>query len=152
MQVEVKFKKLNSSAVVPTKAHPGDAGFDLTCTSCTYDEYGNIVYGTGLAIELPENYVGLIFPRSSLSKYDLAQANSVSVIDSNYRGEMFVKFRPTLRFKQVQGEVMEQARIYEIGERMGQLIIMPYPEILFREVHELAPSDRGTSAFGGSGR
>jgi dUTP pyrophosphatase len=148
--MEIRFKKLNSLAVVPTKAHAGDAGFDLVCTSCSYDEYGNIVYGTGLAIELPENHVGFIFPRSSLSKYDLVQANSVSVIDSGYRGEMFVKFRPNLYFGD--GAIESGKRVYEVGERIGQLIIMPYPTILFREVDELSSSDRGTSSFGDSGR
>ena len=65
--VKVRFKKLNPNAVMPVKAHPTDAGFDLVAVSC-WRESGNYVYGTGLAVEIPEGYVGLIFPRSSYKR------------------------------------------------------------------------------------
>lgn len=83
--MEVKIKKLNENAVVPKYAKVGDAGMDLVATSKETDKYGNIVYGTGLAFEIPKGYVGLLFPRSSISKYDMNLTNSVGVLDSkNY--------------------------------------------------------------------
>ena len=69
--MKIRIKKLSNKAVMPTKAHPSDAGFDITATSREIDEYGNIVYGTGLAFEIPEGNVGLLFPRSSIFKKEL---------------------------------------------------------------------------------
>ena len=80
--MKVKIKKLCENAVIPSYAKPGDAGMDLVATSRMFDKYGNVEYGTGLAMEIPEGYVGLIFPRSSISKKDLALTNAVGVIDS----------------------------------------------------------------------
>lgn len=96
--MKIKFVKLLENAVVPTKAHPTDAGFDLTATSRHFDEYGAVVYGTGIAVEIPVGYVGLVFPRSSVSKLDLSMANAVGVIDAGYRGEITVKFKPALLY------------------------------------------------------
>ena len=96
--MEVKIKKLCDSAVIPSYAKPGDAGMDLVATSRIFDKYGNVEYGTGLAMEIPEGYVGLLFPRSSISKQDLSLANAVGVIDSGYRGEIKFKFKPTLAY------------------------------------------------------
>lgn len=78
----VKFRKLNEYAICPVKAHATDAGFDLTATSYFVDEDGCSVYGTGLAVEIPQGYVGLLFPRSSVAKKDLLLSNAVGVIDS----------------------------------------------------------------------
>ena len=81
--LEIKFKKLVETAKMPTKAHPTDAGADLTAVSRKWDEeHGNWIYGTGIATEIPEGYVGLLFPRSSIRKYTLSQRNCVGVIDS----------------------------------------------------------------------
>lgn len=80
--MKVKIKKLSPNAVIPQYAKQGDAGLDLTATSKEYDEHGNVVYGTSLAIEIPPGYVGLLFPRSSNAKYDLLNTNAVGVIDS----------------------------------------------------------------------
>lgn len=141
--MKVRFKKLMPEAVIPTKVHPTDAGFDLTCISVKLDADHNCVsYGTGIAMEIPDGYVGLIFPRSSVYKKDLALSNSVGVIDSCYRGEITFKFKMLQPF----------AYKYEIGERIGQLIIMPYPEIEFEEADELSDSDRGTGGYGSTGK
>lgn len=79
----LKFKRLVENAVVPKKATSGSNGFDLTATSKEWvDEFQAYVYGTGIAVEIPKGYVGLLFPRSSVRKYDLAMANCVGVIDS----------------------------------------------------------------------
>lgn len=157
--VSVKFKKLVTEAVIPKYAKSGDAGLDLTATSILEtDMY--IEYGTGLAIQIPLGYVGLIYPRSSLSNYDLVLANHVGVVDSGYRGE--IKFR----FKKVHqnpvytneldssgsGELKDQRLHYKVGDRIGQLIIQEYPLVLIEEVTELEDSSRGFGGFGSSGK
>jgi len=140
----VKIKKLHENAVIPVYSKPGDAGLDLVATSIDDDSYNNIIYGTGLAIEIPEGHVGLLYPRSSNSKTDLYLTNHVGVIDSGYRGEIMFKFRP------ING--IEDAFIYAVGDRVGQLIIIPYPSIEFVETEELSDSDRGEGGFGSTGK
>jgi dUTP pyrophosphatase len=142
--MEVKIKKLVENAIVPKYAHETDAGLDLTATSMELDEYGNVVYHTGLAFEIPKGYVGYIFPRSSISKYSLQLTNSVGVIDSGYRGEVLFKFKTISNKKDF--------KLYEVGERIGQLIIMPYPNIELVEVDELSSTDRNEGGFGSSGK
>ena len=144
--MQVKIKKLHKDSIIPKYSKDGDAGMDLTAVSKEYDKDGNICYDTGLAFEIPENYVGLLFPRSSLSKKDLSLANHVGVIDSGYRGSVVFKFKPTGAY--VEGyEVSE----YLTGDRIGQIIILPYPKITFVEVEELSSTERGDTGFGSSG-
>ena len=149
--MDVRVKKLVENAVIPQYAHDTDAGLDLVATSVEQDEYGNIVYHTGLAFEIPEGYVGYIFPRSSLSKYSLRLTNCVGVIDSGYRGEVMLKYEPKNTntvglVKKISGE------IYQVGDRVGQLIIMPYPKINLVESDELSSTDRNEGGFGSSGK
>ena len=167
--MKVLFKKLNENAVMPTKAHATDAGFDLTATSKEFDEYGNTVYGTGIAVEIPKGYVGLVFPRSSNAKTLLTLSNSVGVIDSGYRGEIMFKFRPAMVIPNPikhwwkryvlknmadysTGYAVEHLREYNVGDRIGQLIIIPYPEVVFEEADKLSDSDRGKGGYGSTGR
>ena len=139
--MKVKFKKLCPEAEIPIYAHPGDAGMDVKAVSInSTDKY--IEYGTGLSFELPEGYCMLIFPRSSVSKTDLSLANAVGVLDSTYRGEL------KLRFKRTYSSTED---FYAIGDKIGQIIIMPYPTIEFEEVDELGETERGTGGFGSSG-
>lgn len=140
--MNVKVKKLNENAVVPKYAKPGDAGLDLTAVSKS-TEGRNVVYGTGLSIEIPDGYVGLLFPRSSLTNYDLSLGNHVGVVDSGYRGELLFKFKRT--------DLQAFAKEYQVGDRVGQLLIMPYPKVELVEVKELAESVRGKSGYGSSG-
>ena len=86
----------------------------------------------------------MLYPRSSNSKTDLYLTNHVGVIDSGYRGEIMFKFRP------ING--IEDAFIYAVGDRVGQLIIIPYPSIEFVETEELSDSDRGDGGFGSTGK
>lgn len=140
--LEIKFKKLVETAKMPTKAHPTDAGADLTAVSREWNkELGCWIYGTGIATEIPEGYVGLVFPRSSIRKYTLAQCNAVGVIDSSYRGEIMVSYKLT----------NNKEKIYEIGDKIAQLIILPYPEISYTEVESLSETDRGEKGHGSSG-
>lgn len=139
--MDVRFTLLSSAASVPAYAREGDAGMDISAISKTItDKY--IEYGTGLAVAIPEGYVGLIFPRSSISNKELLLSNSVGVIDSNYRGE--VKFR--FKYNQTSPD-----NYYAIGDRVGQLIIMPYPRINLVQVESLDETNRNTNGFGSSG-
>ena len=150
--MKVNVKKLDSNAVIPTYAKHGDAGMDLTATSKWYDESGNVCYGTGLAFEIPNGFVGLLFPRSSNTKKDLILGNSVGVIDSGYRGEVVFKF------KAIDTQYLQDGKLtflkrdfmkeYNVGDRIGQIIIMPYPQIEFNLVDELSTTDRGVGGFG----
>lgn len=143
--MKVNVKKLDSSAVLPTYARHGDAGMDLTATSKSYDEHGNVVYGTSLAFEIPTGFVGLLFPRSSNTKKDLILGNSVGVLDSGYRGEVMFKFRPVMPLER---DIEFGPREHNVGDRIGQIIIMPYPQVEFNLVDELSSSDRGVGGFG----
>lgn len=142
--MQVRVKKLHKDAVIPAYGKLGDAGMDLTAISIEKDSYGNVVYGTGLAIEIPEGHVGLLFPRSSNSKTDLYLTNHVGVIDSGYRGEIMFKFRAT--------PSLVNAKVYQVGDRVGQLIIIPYPQIALVESAELSDSERGDGGFGSTGK
>lgn len=138
----INIKKTNELAIIPKYAHSTDAGMDLVAVSMNEtDKY--IEYDTGIAIEIPKGYVGLVFPRSSVSKLDLIQANSVGVIDSSYRNSIKV------RFKKLKDN---EACVYVPGERIAQLIILPYPMIGFNEVEKLSDSDRGLGGFGSTGK
>ena len=151
--MKVKIKKLHPDAVIPAYAKTGDAGMDLTAVSMKIDEYGNICYGTGLAFEIPEGYVGLIFPRSSICKEQLLLSNAVGVIDSGFRGEVSFKFKPSVAFDKL-GDLTSKLLYgaYKIGDRIGQIIIMPYPQIEFIEVEELSETERGTNGYGSTGK
>lgn len=142
--VKVPIKKLSQDAIIPTYSKQGDAGMDLTAVSVEYtDDY--ISYKTGLSFEIPSGYVGLLFPRSSNSKKDLTLTNSVGVIDSGYRGEV------ELRYKYILNGKLENAKIYNVGDRVGQIMIIPYPKIEFVETDKLSESERGDGGFGSSG-
>lgn len=145
--MQVNIKRLHKDAVIPSYAKHGDAGMDLTATSKEYDENSNVVYGTGLAFEIPFGHVGYVFPRSSNSKKDLLLSNSVGVIDSGYRGEVIFKFKMTCGFID-----NNHGCDYSIGDRIGQIIIMPVPHIEFNEVDTLEDSERGQGGFGSSGQ
>lgn len=163
--IKVKIKKLNEDAVIPTYSKDGDAGMDLVATSKSFDTDGNAVYGTGLAFEIPKNYVGLIFPRSSNAKQQLLLSNSVGVIDSGYRGEVMLKFKSSASsfslktlFKLIFNQDAKTTLInnykisYNVGERIGQIIILPYPQIVFEEAEELSETERGNGGYGSTGK
>lgn len=139
-QVNVKLKKIFSDAVVPTYTKKGDAGMDLVARSLVRTSKF-FEYGTGIAMEIPQGYVGLLFPRSSISKTDHYLRNSVGVVDSGYRGEIKLRMSiPALGEKE-----------YKIGDRVAQLIIMKLPWVEIEEVEELSDTDRGEGGFGSTG-
>ena len=139
-KVKIKFKKLNKRAEIPFYAKDGDAGMDLIAT--TLVRTGKFSeYGTDLAVEIPRGYVGLLFPRSSISNTDHFLRNSVGVIDSGYRGEIKLRMSiPALGEKE-----------YIMGDKVGQLIIMKLPWVEVEEADELSDTDRGEGGFGSTG-
>ena len=150
--MEVKIKKLHPNAVIPRYAKNSDAGLDLTAISANIEENGFYTeYGTGLSIEIPEGYVGLLYPRSSISNTKMVLSNSVGVIDSGYRGEIKLRFIDT-ELEYENDQYFGGEHCYEPGDRIGQLIILPYPKIEFIEVDELSETDRGQGGFGSSGK
>ena len=144
--MKVKVKKLHPDAIIPKYAKHGDAGMDIhTIARGEADKYGNMVYKTGLAFEIPDGHVGLIYPRSSVSKTPHSLRNHVGVIDSGYRGEIIFKFG------WVESSSI-QTQVYDKGDRIGQIMIMPYPKIEFVETDELNETSRGTGGFGSTGQ
>lgn len=151
--MQVKFKKINTNAVIPSYSQNGDAGMDLTAISKNV-QCGFVEYGTGLAVEIPFGYVGLIFPRSSVYKTNQQLSNSVGVIDSGYRGEIKFKFYTETFFSPHEKSyvVNSEGEEYQIGDRIGQLIIISYPQISPIEVDSLSETSRGEAGFGSTGR
>jgi dUTP pyrophosphatase len=143
---DVKIKKLHPNAVIPSYSKEGDAGMDLTITSVIFETATDVSYGFGLAMEIPQGHVGLVFPRSSIRNFDLSLTNAVGVIDSGYRGEIQATFKKTNWLK---GNNSEK---YEIGDRGAQIIIIPYPKIKFIVSEELSSSERGDGGFGSTGK
>jgi len=142
--MKVKFKKLHEIAKIPEQSNPGDAGFDLVATSITHP-FGSlstyVEVGTALAAEIPVGYVGLVFPRSSISNTKHFLRNSVGVIDSGYRGEIKLRFSTD-----------DSQTAYQIGDRVGQILFIKLPSVDIIEVEELNTSTRQEKGFGSSGK
>ena len=139
-KIKLKIKKLDDRAKIPNYAKKGDAGIDLVATTTMSNGYF-VEFGTDLALEIPEGYVGYIFPRSSISNTDHYLRNSVGVIDSGYRGEIKIRMSvPALGSKN-----------YKNGDKIAQLIIMKLPWVDIEEVDELSETDRGEGRFGSTG-
>lgn len=142
MSLTVNIKKLNKDAIIPKYESVGAAGMDIIPTSVEYNE--NIdcwVYHTGLSFQLPENHVLLIFPRSSNRKTNAYLPNSVGILDSDYRGELLVCYKNR--------DTADKKAPYEInGKGIAQIIIVPYPKVVFKEVETLSATERGEGGFG----
>lgn len=150
---EYLVKKLREDAILPTQATVGSAGFDIR--ACLFDEEtgekitkirvpagGKVKIHTGLAFQLPENHVMLIFPRSSMGvKKGLMLSNTTGVLDSDYRGECL------LFVKNTSDEPIE----IEDGERIAQLVVLQYPTMTYRQVDELDDTERADGGFGSTG-
>lgn len=144
--IEVKVKKVLPNAVMPQRMTDGAAGFDLTAASEKFrpEKTGPVFeYDTGLAFEIPSGYVGLLFPRSSVTtKTNFILGNCVGVLDSDYRGTVKFQFR----------NITPAGKKYEIGERIGQIIIMPIHSVEFIESSELSNTERDTGGFGSTNK
>ena len=142
--MKINIKKVNEDAIIPTKGSDYAAGYDLYATK---DEvifpHNTTKVSTGLAIEIPEGYYGGIFARSGLaSKKRVRPANCVGVIDSDYRGEIIVLLHND----------SERHQFISKGDRIAQLIVLPYLSIEFEEVENLNETERGEGGFGSTGK
>lgn len=144
--MNIKIKKLRDGARIPTRGSASAAGYDLyACLSgsVTIAPHSTAMIGTGLSVAVPEGYFGAVFARSGLaSKQSLRPANCVGVCDSDYRGEYTVALHND-------GEV---ERVVNDGDRIAQLVVIPYLSVEFEEVDELDETERGTGGFGSTGR
>ena len=135
--MELKFKKLAKEAVMPTYAHAADAGMDLTATRFTQevDKSGKVilVYHTDLAVEIPEGYIGLICMKFSICSKSLMLCNGVGIVGHDHTGELVVKFKITTD---------AIPTVYQPGEKVAQLIILPKPEIEIVETEDLVESEK----------
>lgn len=169
-QLVVKIKRLKKEAVVPTYIENGSAGLDITCINWEYDkETKTYCYYTGLAMEIPEGYVGLLFPKSGIYKKEISLTNCVGVVDSSYRGEIMARFRSEKQvyyrtfldkiknfFRSIYGmdktfhytNLLNSDEMYDDNDKICQLLIIPYPKVRFAEVSELSKTERGGKGFG----
>ena len=142
--MQLRFKKLFDDAIVPTQAHAGDAGRDLYAREALTlppGERGRV--GTGIAIEIPEGHAGLVLPRSGLAhEHGITLVNAPGLIDSGYRGELQVLLLNTDR---------ETAFEIAPGDRIAQLVLVPFTEPGWQEVEEFDETTRGDGGFGSSG-
>ena len=143
--MEVRFKKLNDLAKIPTRGSKFSAGYDLyaaTNKDIQIPPHSTVKIGTGLAMDLPNGYFGAIVARSGIAtKRGLRPINCLGVCDFDYKGEYIVALHnDTTETKTVQA-----------GERIAQLILLPYQDIDFKEVDKLSDTDRGSDGFGSSG-
>lgn len=146
--MKIRFKKEHEKAEAPHRGSAEAAGWDLTAASIAYaDTRQYVEYDTGISVEIPEGYVGLLFPRSSVSKTDMTLRNSVGVIDSDYRGTIRMRFGTTKGATHV--------KLYQVGDRIGQIVIIPYPKVEWVEAgrdDSLLSTARGLLGFGSSGK
>ena len=147
--MKIKVKKMHENATLPKFGMPGDAGADLTASSI--DVTNNYIeYDTGIAVEIPDGYVGMVFPRSSVTNKSLMLKNSVGIIDSQYRGTIKCRFQNFSDFDTKRTE-QQAMGIYKVGERVAQMIIMEVPKVEYEFSDELSGTERGTGGFGHTG-
>lgn len=144
--MKIKIKKLNKNAIVPTRGSSSAAGYDLyACieSPIIITPHSTVKVGTGIAIELPEEYFGAIFARSGLAtKNGLRPANCVGVCDADYRNEYIIALHNDTDIPQTINPM----------ERVAQLVIMPFLPVEFEEVDELSTTERGFGGFGSTGK
>jgi dUTP pyrophosphatase len=140
----LEFRLVHPDAVAPARGRGGDAGYDLRATErASIPQDGRRLVGTGVAIALPAGIAGLVTPRSGLAiEHGLTLLNAPGLIDPNYRGEIKVILHNT----------SERRYTVEVGDRVAQLLLVPYWAPELEEVEELPRSDRGSDGFGSSGR
>lgn len=153
--VSLKFKKLDERAVIPSYAHEGDIGLDVTAIDLEYDkEHDVYIYHTGLACEMERGYALLCMARSSNTKTESYLPNGVGLVDpATYRGE--IQFRYKNRDAAVARDITEMALAnapYRVGDRIGQFVIVQVPQVEIIETDTLSETTRGTGGFGSTGK
>lgn len=149
----VNIETCHENAEVPEYQQDGDAGMDLKAVEKKKHTKTELWFKTGLKMAIPRGYVGLIFPRSSISEKPLLLSNSVGVIDSGYRGEIEVRFdKQVTGYKEDGSPHYGDIFQYEVGDRIAQMIIIPYPKVEFVETESLNfDTSRGSGGFGSTG-
>jgi len=151
-EISLPFKKIHDHATLPYYATDGSAGMDSYTVSGPIIDDMFIKYELGFAVQIPKGYVGLLFPRSSVSKKDLILANSVGVIDSDYRGEVQARFK-TIYLNNTTRKIMtDNSDIYKKGDAVCQLFVIPVPELTPKWVDELSDTERGDGGFGSTNK
>lgn len=140
----IKAKKLRENAILPTRATSGSAGADLySCKQTPIAPHQTVLIPLGFSMAIPEGYVGLLFARSGLAtKKNLAPANKVGVVDSDYRGEWMIALHNHGQYTETINE----------GDRIAQLVIVPCSVDTFEWTDELPETDRGEGGFGSTGK
>ena len=139
----VNFKKLHANTKLPVKGSSGAACHDLYAVTAKYEAGGIVTYGLGFATQIPEGWRAVIVPRSNISKHPWVLANSMGIIDCDYRGEWMVKFRCTSN--------TFQPIPYGAGDRVAQVYFERVTEVAFAEVEDLDQTGRGDGGFGSTG-
>lgn len=194
--LEIKIKKLEKNAIIPTYAHDGDVGMDLTAISVEYDRENDMyIYHTGIAVESEKHYGIFLFPRSSNRKTNAYLCNHVGIVDSAiYRGEIMFCYKNRTSLETLANnekmnylfnnswkpftvssgdtvtftwnETIKSANDagncvidnpmnfapYNVGDRIGQMVVLPYPNVKITEVGELSETERGSNGFGSTGK
>lgn len=162
-RMTLKMKRIMPTAVIPTYAHNGDVGMDMTCVWAEYDpEYDQYIYHTGLAMESDYGFGVFLFPRSSNCKTDAYLTNHVGIVDTYlYRGEVQFRYKNRTPYRKSFKEwitgrvdldrVMSKAP-YRAGDRVGQMVVFPYPQVDIVVTDELSDTERGTGGFGSTGK
>ena len=148
--MQIKFQKFCPEAKAPVRATDGSAGYDLFAVQVDYLPLCLLLCHSGIAVEIPRGYVGLLFPRSSIVKIEQRMSNAVGVIDSDYRGEITGVF--DIRSTYSEDGFPRTPTVYRPGERFAQLVIVPIPDVEYIEVEELSETERGAGGYGSTGR
>lgn len=143
--LKVRFKKKDESSKLPVKGSLNAACYDVYAHSIKLERPDKIIVGLGFMTEIPPGFKGTLVPRSSISKTPWFLANSMGIIDADYRGEWMMVLRTT-------GSVIYDALPFEIGERCGQIYFEKVGDIEMEEVDELSDTARGTGGFGSTGK
>lgn len=145
--MKIQFKKLNDKAIIPRRSTSGSAGMDLYASEDAYvykmseQSKESVKVKTGIAVQIPEGYVGLLIERSSLHGKGVTLANHVGVIDSDYRGEILIAVKA----------IYDGTHVVKAGQKIAQLVIVPVPELQIEIVESLNESGRGNGGFGSTG-
>ena len=140
--MQIRFKKCHPDAVIPKRATNGAAGFDLTAVSQTWKDGGKVHYDTGIAVEIPAGYAGLVFQRSSVYKTGLSLSCCVGVIDSDFRSSISMIFNVGYG----------SCSPYQVGDRIGQIVFVPISAVELVESDELSETERGAGGYGSTGK
>jgi len=144
--MKIKYKLIKPDAVEPSYMKDGDAGLDLTATSIVKNTLFSVWYNTDIAIEIPKGHFGMLVPRSSITnKSSLTLSNSVGIIDAGFRGGIQIRFNRTLKGFFTRNK-------YQVGERVAQLIIVPFKKVILEKEIYLSNTDRAQNGFGSTNK